>query len=207
MSRNGRCDSLPSECNAPHLGQRASMVTIASLDTVALETLRLVDDFTGQIFDLCHEGRPIKPALFHQLQLIFPFSREFRRREQVDANASKQGNERDALGGGNQFFSFPSDVLVVDQSFDNRCASRRRAQIPLRPSLPAVLRLRPVCPRSPWPRARSLRCSARRRLRLALNDFSISRKSAFAWHQINESRRFVRRRRLLCRKRLANPAP
>src|ERR1700722_358480 len=62
---------------------------VSSFDAVALEILGLMNDLPGKIFDFRHEGTPFQTALFHELELIFPFSRELRRREQVNANPAK----------------------------------------------------------------------------------------------------------------------
>jgi hypothetical protein len=93
-----------------------------------LAVLDDADEIAHQVPDLAHELIACHIAVLDQLELVLPFAGELGRSELDDAEHVQRKEQREGLGRRDELATFPMDVLLLQQSFDDRCAGRGRAK-------------------------------------------------------------------------------
>ena len=92
---------------------------------IAIVFFRALDDDLCHLSDLAHESHTLEFALLDLLELVFPFTRQFRRRQFLDIQSVEQGHQLSCLRGRHQITAFATQIAFVEQAFDDRSACRR----------------------------------------------------------------------------------
>src|ERR1700730_8215559 len=96
--------------------------------TLAFEILRLLHNLTRDLLDSLHDLVGLQLAFGHALELVLPFSGHFGRAKLRNTNAAQQYDERRAFRGRNQFAPLSNNIILRNQTLDDRGPRRRRAE-------------------------------------------------------------------------------